>query len=261
MASLADVFGPNHNIGTSTTGNPTLFFSDVRTIPSITRLRDLSGSLINAYDELGKQRNKLIDLDTSALDADDLVCKYKAHKMAYDMNTANVAEIEKKLKDLDTHKEDYLRQRNSYHNYMLSMSKITPEIYDTLMKYKHDLHEQEERIRGIMIEELTFSLKECKEDLEINLANMNKFREFVSIGLKSLVSTDKIKQHFCPICLEKEVDKCIVPCGHTFCEGCINKSMGSLGSMTVWHSDTQTTVGKCPTCRGNIEKTIPFFLS
>lgn len=47
----------------------------------------------------------------------------------------------------------------------------------------------------------------------------------------------------CPICMEAEINRCIVPCGHTFCTTCSRRLF------------------TCPVCRGMMESCIPLFIN
>ncbi|RYG70212.1 hypothetical protein EON64_00780 [archaeon] len=53
-----------------------------------------------------------------------------------------------------------------------------------------------------------------------------------------------LQRFTCSICLEKSIERSLVPCGHAFCEYCINHLPGS----------------RCPTCRSHIERKQKLFL-
>lgn len=76
-------------------------------------------------------------------------------------------------------------------------------------------------------------------------------REFLSEGfreLKSALPTDSAEiANPCAICFAAAVDTAIVPCGHTFCMGCL-----SVRNVGVLH--------RCPSCRGLVQNTIKLFL-
>jgi len=55
----------------------------------------------------------------------------------------------------------------------------------------------------------------------------------------------------CTICFSATVNTVVVPCGHTFCAECLKTHTGITS-----HSHP----GKCPTCRGKVERTIKLFL-
>ena len=55
----------------------------------------------------------------------------------------------------------------------------------------------------------------------------------------------------CPICFEEEVDTCNVPCGHTLCSACSEKSA----------AEQRPSLNRCPTCRAAVSMTVKLFFS
>eukprot|EP01038_Epipyxis_sp_PR26KG_P006757 gene6757-9259_t len=56
---------------------------------------------------------------------------------------------------------------------------------------------------------------------------------------------ESIAAHKCPICITNNVSHVLVPCGHTFCEVCIN----------------QLQRNKCPNCRTTFQQKMKFFMN
>ena len=79
-------------------------------------------------------------------------------------------------------------------------------------------------------------------------------REFISEGLRAMKSANENigeAANPCTICFSATVNTVVVPCGHTFCAECLKTHIG-----TASHSHS----GKCPTCRGKVERTIKLFM-
>ncbi|NBX51604.1 hypothetical protein EBT25_17145 [bacterium] len=83
-----------------------------------------------------------------------------------------------------------------------------------------------------------------KSDLSNLYDETAAIRTFIVAGVKELMEDEeKMNQNLCPICFDKEVNMCIVPCGHTICSGCSRKLHG-----------------RCPTCRGYVREMVKMFL-
>lgn len=85
-----------------------------------------------------------------------------------------------------------------------------------------------------------------RDHLNHNYQNRAELMKFMSEGVQTIRELEGAakKANPCGICYDKEVDTCIVPCGHTFCSGCTT-NMGS----------------SCACCRTNIEKSVKMYLS
>lgn len=258
MSSLEDVYGPNHNIGNAFSAATMAYFENENrlSIPPFTSRQDVSGTTMS-FQEIQEKRESIIEIDEYTLQADTIVNKFKFYKNAYEANLKNIADTKKKLEELEKTKEEYLEYSSVYHNLLLGLLNFPIETFDSLVKKKKKLKELEESMRKEVIENLRGSLRKFENEMENALFNMNKLRECISAGIKAVLPESELKQNLCTICLEKEVDTCVVPCGHTFCEACIVHSMDK-GHVSL----TQTPVkGDCPTCRFSIEKTIKFYLN
>lgn len=101
---------------------------------------------------------------------------------------------------------------------------------------------------GSAASERIAALRQRRDALDAETAVL---REFLSEGfreLKSGLPTDSGDiANPCAICFAAAVDTAIVPCGHTFCMGCLSRR-----NVGVLH--------KCPSCRGLVQNTIKLFL-
>ena len=86
---------------------------------------------------------------------------------------------------------------------------------------------------------MTTELANQTDELAVHAAILAIARQSViPIG----VQTDSGKS--CPICFDKDVDTCNVPCGHTLCAIC-----------------SERTSGRCSTCRMTVRETVKLFFS
>jgi hypothetical protein len=60
--------------------------------------------------------------------------------------------------------------------------------------------------------------------------------------VNEIVKEEDKQKKMCPVCFDNEVNTALVPCGHTYCSYCINKT------------------NNCYICRGNIRNKIKLFL-
>jgi len=72
--------------------------------------------------------------------------------------------------------------------------------------------------------------------------NRNKILDFKKLILKC-IGDEKFSYNMCNICVKNKINKCINPCGHTFCSSCLEK-MGS----------------KCGMCRSKIQSSIKMYI-
>ncbi|KAI4895354.1 hypothetical protein NFI96_029419, partial [Prochilodus magdalenae] len=79
-----------------------------------------------------------------------------------------------------------------------------------------------------------FSMEELKKA-------MTGIKERVELNVVSTGRINRVKESFnCPVCLDLLRDPVTIPCGHSFCLGCIKD---------CWDRDDQTRVYRCPQCR------------
>ena len=102
-----------------------------------------------------------------------------------------------------------------------------------------------------VMENLTIKFEEHKKlilqsDIKNQAKRQELFQDLVLVLTnkeeKSL-STDN-ESNECKICMEKQKNVVLVPCGHTMCDGCAQKFQK----------------GQCPTCRTRVSSTQKFFL-
>jgi hypothetical protein len=103
---------------------------------------------------------------------------------------------------------------------------------------------------------LNKKLAGIKEKQDALSSEFSALRQFIAEGIRAMKSENPgscegINQ--CAICFTETVNRVVVPCGHTFCLGCLDTHCG--GNAAGRHARYQ-----CPTCRGQMEKVIKLYL-
>ena len=89
--------------------------------------------------------------------------------------------------------------------------------------------------------------KKAAADAELNglSTKLNNLREVISVGMQDLIKPEDINKKVCPVCFDREVNTVLVPCGHTYCEGCLKYGAYS----------------RCPQCRETIQRRIKMYFT
>ena len=92
-------------------------------------------------------------------------------------------------------------------------------------------------------------LSEKKLNVERELDDVTRkltsLREIIKSGIDDIVKPEDVGKKMCPVCFDREVDTVLVPCGHTYCNGC---------SVYDGHQ-------RCPQCRAGVQRRIKMFFS
>eukprot|EP00981_Chlorochromonas_danica_P007846 scaffold1884_cov343-Ochromonas_danica.AAC.63 len=83
--------------------------------------------------------------------------------------------------------------------------------------------------------ELETANKRSEESLSLERQQANQAQQRVR---------DKLQHFLCSICLEKNIQRALVPCGHSFCDDCC----------------AQLPRNRCPICRNNIQAKLKLFV-
>jgi Zinc finger, C3HC4 type (RING finger) len=119
-------------------------------------------------------------------------------------------------------------------NFRLMQSLVDKHIDD--VETKNTLHEMRVSCVKLLEEYMNKSLKcfdekitRTQDDIQLSCQKLKK-------GIKLLQCKNLITPNICPICMNTQVHMFCSPCGHTFCDICIN-----------------TAVSKCHVCRSPIK--------
>jgi len=123
------------------------------------------------------------------------------------------------------------------------------ELRDALNKPYGKLLKYENRWAPSMKKELA-DLRDKRVAIETECSALRQFISEGIVAMKSEVPGSCEGINLCTICFTKAVNRVVVPCGHTFCIGCLD-SYSNAG---------RSTTNTCPTCRGRMEKVIKLYL-
>ena len=162
-----------------------------------------------------------------------------------------LTEEEKKRTEIT---DSLLNLRDAYNNIRLIYNQLvmqgdTEETQVNINEYNERMKKEEEIIsyyEKMQIRLLAQSdknlgkLKSEKAEIESELSVLY---DFMLTSAKDIIPEDKREAHTCPICIEKKINICLTPCGHTFCEGCAAKSTN------------------CALCRKSVKERVKMFIS
>ena len=208
--------------------------------------RDLSGASFHdlSPDELIKEFSEEIPpLDTNVLQLRVTLDDYKVLKEQHKYLVNEINELEKNLKDLQTVNQNAYQATEDYTKTVLRNRILSTEEFNTLQEKQQELFAYQKETSSKCFIEYNNQIRELSSKLRKVQNNMQAYSEFIKTGVKEMVGPDT-KPTSCSICFENDITHCFVPCGHTFCGGCIDKS----------------NTKKCMNCRSDVQKTIKIFL-
>jgi hypothetical protein len=179
----------------------------------------------------------------------DFVDNYKSLRSTVLHLTKEANDQEKRLRDICSTLDHTHSILNNTYNSLGSTHILSLE---EMLKYeekKKDLQDYQNELRKKIVTAMKEELLRTNKQLEVAQTNLVSYRDFVVTGVKEMVGPD-VKINTCTICLENEVTNCLVPCGHTFCEGCIKKS-DTGGTSRI----------KCMTCRTSTDKVVKLYFN
>ena len=84
-----------------------------------------------------------------------------------------------------------------------------------------------------------------EKKLDDTSRKLNLIRETITKGIQGIVKADDMVKKMCPVCFDREVNTVLVPCGHTYCNGCSEYDRNN----------------KCPQCRASVQRRIKIFFT
>lgn len=171
-----------------------------------------------AYDSIRLERIKLLtdNLDTECTENLD------SDKECDDMNNL----IQKfKIKVLDKYSE-YQQIENNFQK----LSNILTQIDDLNVNLK--IHNQQLKQYNLDLDKYSILQETCKNHYDNCLKNLKQIKkELKHLLHQSKQVTNLENVRICPICLSNEVNVALNPCGHTFCNSCIEKNSTNICSI------------------------------
>lgn len=120
------------------------------------------------------------------------------------------------------------------------------ELLELLLESRMNTEKVLEQIDSVINANLQKKISVLNEHLEYNYQNRAELIKFMSESVRSVreLNGELNKPNTCGVCYDKEVNTCLVPCGHTFCGNC-----------------TENMKDTCAMCSGKVERSVRMFLS
>lgn len=221
----------------------------IRSTPAVP-VRDVSGSktlLELTHDTLWKSvSEELPRLDPNSVELQTTIEKYRNLKTYHKYLTDEIAAIETRIKLLEEVRQKSVSVSLDFKHQLCQDGLLEKEEFEELTKKLKDLEELQEKLTQKCLTEYKKQATELHCKFQQNSMNLAAYVEFIKTATREMVGDD-VKLNTCSICFEKEITHCLVPCGHTFCEACISKSIPS-------------NIGTCMSCRTTIQSKIKLFL-
>lgn len=128
-------------------------------------------------------------------------------------------------------------KQNIYENYLQECNLLIKKLHECNVLYNnlnvpeltslHSLHNKENKalISEDIITPLSLLAKKIEAKSSLVSIDVNHLRNKLSNFQKIITNTSQINSSnlLCSICYINKISHCLNPCGHTFCENCINK--------------------------------------
>lgn len=220
------------------------------------RFSEPSG-LISAYQSLLENREKdlfVSDLETSLVSEDDALCNRNLQTATL-LKNLNEKYLDQ-TKQLDTLNQDeqdiYKCVQNlekTFATVKALCSKYSRKSFLTFDALSEPLRKEFLEIETLVKQDIEIKRIKVDTDLENTCRKQNALRKLVQAAIGDMVKPEDITKKMCPICFDREVMIAMIPCGHTFCQGCSNSAVQS-----EYRS-------KCPQCRQQINGKVKIFFS
>lgn len=223
----------------------------IRGAPMVAQ-RDLSGSLLFQIEKLTKL-NSLEETDFPKLDITteqlgNFIDAFKNMSAHYQYLLSEITSMEKNILEIEKSDSNFLEAMDSFESKVLTFPFHTSEHIEEYVNAKKVLQEKRKHLLYSALEAMKAQVISLTEKSSTTKSNLDIYKDFLRTGTSEMLANN-IKPNLCTVCFENEIDKCIVPCGHTFCSKCVDKSQGS------------GLLRSCMSCRSPVEKTVKIFLS
>lgn len=214
---------------------------------STRRINDLSGAILDYKKllETNVEARILEPLDKSAVDSNVIIRKFRdftaeVNRLSEEQKTLET-ELQK-FQEIQTNTEEIFTQLFSG---LAKMTKLTETEFNDFMDKKKGFLTVLNKVAGRIKDSHSEKIKGLNAKLSTYNENLADIRSFMIEGVKLAFPNSTPTLHACPVCFEKEANVCAVPCGHTLCEGCIEKLSSS----------------QCPACRTTVTSKVKLFFS
>lgn len=204
----------------------------------------------NSYDTHLTKEGDITKLSQEQIDkAKSIILTYRHLKTQYETNTEKYNTYKEDLSKNQVLKNDIMKTKAVF----LSMLNTLEPLDEKKKKYETSSKQYDDE----RVELITSYMKKLEENiLEVGttLGNIDEqlcfIRGFFNELLNDVVPVERRMINLCSICMDKKVDKVIVPCGHTFCGNCIQQAESTILNRTK----------KCGICRTQYTQSINLYL-
>lgn len=247
---LSDVYG---------SFTPSTHFSHLTNLPQygirgapMVPQRDLSGSMLFEIEKLTKlnslEETEFPKLDITTEQLGNFIDTFKNMSAHYQYLLSEISSMEKQILEIEKSDSNFLEVMDSFESKVLTFPFHTSDHIQDYVNAKKVFLEKRKPLLDSALEAMKAQIISLTEKSSTTASNLDIYKHFLRTGTSEMLGNN-IKPNLCSVCFENQVDKCIVPCGHTFCSKCVDKSLRS------------GPVQSCMSCRAPIEKTVKIFLS
>ncbi len=267
--------------------NESIYFSNINTDDNLNTNNNFSNLVYNLGEYISHDLNKneepflkeLLDkydknlddlfLKVNSNNIDEIVNKYIKKNKKIDIDYKNSFNIhteklknEFKLKfnitdDIKNIKKLFLENNEE----MLNLENELEELLETYNKNKNTILKVQDTYKNEKDKELLTNFESIFDNLNNNYIERNdienKLKKYIDLGIKnniffkiindvkSLIHTNNV----CSICIHNQINRVLIPCGHTFCDKCVKKNENRYNNRNNYRRIS------CPICRKEIINT------
>ena len=186
----------------------------------------------------------ILPLEPGSQQSQIIMENYKSLKHTHKSLLNELELIEKQIQSIENTGKNVGVAIEDYTHQLLHSGVLSNDEFSKLQQHQQEMKnihsEYQTKCIGFY-KKRVWELSSKLENVQMNLAS---YIEFIKAGIHEMMGSD-IKKNTCAICLESEVDHCLVPCGHTYCGNCIQKSANN----------------NCMLCRAHIQKKMKLYLA
>lgn len=214
---------------------------------------DLSGDLLS---ELHRMRTLTpnepkteTSLDTRIPTLDDITIAFKTLKGQGISIQKEQTDLEDKIRCLSSH---HTQLNDTLHSLICEVASTNSLSIEEYGQFQTVIHEFRKSLKTIVEKpqrHLQLQLM-AKNEQSINVSqSLTVYQSFLKVAATELFGNE-IKPNTCVICYENTISEALIPCGHTFCSKCIQKT----------HTSSNSIQRVCMTCRAAYTNKIKIYL-
>lgn len=183
-----------------------------------------------------------------ALTEDDILCNTN-------LQTANLfKKLNASYKEVMVNLETTNETKKTLEEALVKMEKAIQTIKDICVNFEGDILKTEAPFRDSVykttqdkINYLNSRKEQFEKERDDIGRKLNALRKLITTAISDLVKPEDVQKKMCPVCFDKEVNMVLVPCGHTYCNGCAELD--------------RTRHAKCAQCRSQINARVKLYFT